>query len=294
MTHAQLILDGFDLTASQKKEVLLKRVYPVWSKHKANAIKLYLYYFVLITKHGTYIDGFAGPQNVDKPEAWSAKLAIENKPPWFRRFFLFERNRKKIGYLNSLKDSQPKEVSREIKVYSGDFNVLVHEFLKDHPIGEKEATFCLLDQRTFECNWSTVEALAKHKKRGYKIELFYFLPISWLDRAISALKLKENLKRWWGRDDFHVLLNKKAIPRALLFKKRFEDELGYKHVKPWAFYSQQGGGRIMYFMIHASDHPEAPKLMHRAYCEVVRSVQKDGKGCQGEFCFEFMTCGKNE
>ena len=35
---------------------------PVWTDNKAHFIMRYLRYFVFITKHGTYIDGFAGPQ----------------------------------------------------------------------------------------------------------------------------------------------------------------------------------------------------------------------------------------
>lgn len=35
---------------------------PIWTENKAKLIERYLYYFVLVTHHGTYIDGFAGPQ----------------------------------------------------------------------------------------------------------------------------------------------------------------------------------------------------------------------------------------
>jgi hypothetical protein len=41
---------------------------PIWTENKARLIERYLYYFVLITKHGTYIDGFAGPQYEDRPD----------------------------------------------------------------------------------------------------------------------------------------------------------------------------------------------------------------------------------
>ena len=40
---------------------------PVWTDNKARFIMLYLRYFVYITHHGTYIDGFAGPQADVKP-----------------------------------------------------------------------------------------------------------------------------------------------------------------------------------------------------------------------------------
>ena len=88
MSSEQLKL--FDIPSGKRKpEVHLKAPnYPVWTEKKAKLIERYLYYFVLITKHGTYIDGFAGPQNPDEHESWSAKLALENEPHWIRKFFL--------------------------------------------------------------------------------------------------------------------------------------------------------------------------------------------------------------
>ena len=56
--------------------------------------------------------------------------------------------------------------------------------------------------------------------------------------------------------------------RALLVAKRFEEELGYRKAKPYAIHSEKRGGRVMYHMIHATDHPDAPTLMIRAYRKV--------------------------
>jgi hypothetical protein len=63
---------------------------PIWTENKAKLIERYLFYFVMITKHGTYIDGFAGPQEPDKPQMWAAKLVLESDPRWFRNFYLFD------------------------------------------------------------------------------------------------------------------------------------------------------------------------------------------------------------
>ena len=276
MSATQLKL--FNIQAGpSKKEVLLKKLdRPVWTERKAKLIQHYLYLFVQITKHGTYIDGFAGPQNETDPESWAAKLAIDSEPKWMRNFYLFDEDKNQHECLIKLKSAQPNEPNREIEIECGDFNELVHKFFKKRPIGEKEATFCLLDQRTFECNWSTVETIAKHKRSGYKIEIFYFLPIRWLDRAISGLKNKKTtLKTWWGTEDWQSLINANAYERARLFCERFEKDLGYKYAHPWPIFEKRGGGRIMYFMIHATDHPAAPKLMERAYVEVVRHISKE-------------------
>lgn len=42
----------------------------IWTENKAHFIQQYLKYFVQITKHGAYIDGFAGPQSPKQPRSW--------------------------------------------------------------------------------------------------------------------------------------------------------------------------------------------------------------------------------
>jgi three-Cys-motif partner protein len=130
----------------------------------------------------------------------------------------------------------------------------------------------LLDQRTFECEWQTVEALARYKTEGHKIELFYFLANAWLDRSFAAQKDLEVLEKWWGREDWPILRTMKTRRRAEVFVDRFKQEFGYKSVKQWEIYEKStgGGGHVMYYMIHATDHDEAPKLMRRAYERAVR------------------------
>jgi hypothetical protein len=57
-------------------------------------------------------------------------------------------------------------------------------------------------------------------------------------------------------------------------RERFEKELGYAYVTPLPIYEAQNGrGIIMYFMIHASDHPDAPILMTSAYRKCVTRRQ---------------------
>ena len=63
--------------------------------------------------------------------------------------------------------------------------------------------------------------------------------------------------------------------RLWAFVGRFKNELGYKSVKPWPIYKEQNSGRIMYYMIHATDHPVAPGLMSRAYKNVVNPKEQD-------------------
>lgn len=134
---------------------------PIWTENKARLIERYLYYFVLITKHGTYIDGFAGPQEPDKPHMWAAKLVMESEPRWFRNFFLFEKTAKGIRALEALKASQPSKPTRRVEIYKGDCNIEIAKLLNAGSVKKTEACFCLLDQRTFECEWKTLAQLLR-------------------------------------------------------------------------------------------------------------------------------------
>lgn len=242
---------------------------PIWTENKARLIERYLFYFVMITKHGTYIDGFGGPQEPDKPQMWAAKLVLESEPRWFRNFYLFDEHPKQITYLEELRNSQPSRSKRKIEVIKGDFNIEIAGLLNSRPIKDKEACFCLLDQRTFECQWNTLVTLARYKPDGHKIELFYFLPMHWFSRALSASGDKTRVKQWWGKDDWKILYDLDGNQRRDLIVRRMKEELGYRSVKPWPIYEKKEGGAVMYYMIHATDHPKAPGLMRRAYTKAV-------------------------
>ena len=137
----------------------------------------------------------------------------------------------------------------------------------------KEATFCLLDQRTFECHWNTVKKLAAYKTgKSNKFELFCFLAGWWYRRAVTAVKRDAVLQKWWGRDDWPDLRGKKIHTVKDEMVARFKSELGYRSAKAWPIVDRDG--REMYFMIHATDYLPAPSLMERAYTEAVQSPDK--------------------
>jgi three-Cys-motif partner protein len=245
---------------------------PIWTENKAKLVARYLYYFVLITRHGAYIDGFAAPQEPDKPDSWAAKLVLESEPKFLKDFWLCDLDKQGCQALESLAD-QHRSKSRRVGVIGGDFNERVGEVLASDRLKEKTATFCLLDQRTFECDWKTIEVLARHKSTN-KIELFYFLATGWLDRSFSAISVgEERVRKWWGREDWRVLQGMSGTERAELFCRRFRDELGYTHAHAWPILSRGAGGRVMYHRIHGTDHPEAPKIMARAYKTATRAPE---------------------
>jgi len=93
-----------DLKVAEKK---FKERNPIWTGCKAKLIERYLFYFVQITHSGTYMDAFAGPQEEDKHEMWSAKLVMESNPRWLRNFFLFELKKSQVEFIRQMCDGQP-------------------------------------------------------------------------------------------------------------------------------------------------------------------------------------------
>lgn len=270
-----LIFDLAGVPPARDASKLRATVGSVWTASKARFIQRYLRTFVFVTHHGTYIDGFAGPQD-ETLDTWAARLVLESEPRWFRNFHFFELDPAKVALLEQLRDTQPAKPKRRIEVRPGDINRRVKEILTPETIKETEATFCLLDQRTFECEWSTVAALAAHKKVGTKIEIFYFLANWWIDRALRSSKTPEALERirlWWGRDDWARVAAMARARRLEVMLDRFRRELGYRWVNPWPIYEERSGRRIMYYMIHATDHPLAPALMRRAYQSAVDPLE---------------------
>lgn len=236
-------------------------VLPLWTESKAALIAAYLRRFVNITHHGTYVDGFAGPQH--NLTMWSAGKVVAID--LLQHFFLCDRKPKQLAVLEQLSALNP---GRDIRVVPGDFNQTVDVILNSGVIDDTEACFALLDQRTFECHWTTVAKLARHKRGTRKIEQFYFLANAWLDRALSRVS-QQRARAWWGQGDWEVLHTLHGIERAVLVARRFREEFGYAYTSYWAIYERKRGRRVMYFMIHAADHERAPKLMGDAYREAV-------------------------
>ena len=190
----------------------------------------------------------------------------------------------------------------------GDFNKTVDFILWSRRITRTAATFAFLDQRNMECHWETVRKLAQFKRQ--KIEIMYFLGTSWSMRSMKSASRPDTLaaiERWWGRPDWQelksaqqsqlpltfsnrftdelgyefvnfypILLNedgsKQQSQLPLTFSNRFTDELGYEFVNFYPILLNEDGSKVAFHLIHASDHPQAPVLMTRAYRKICGEI----------------------
>jgi hypothetical protein len=89
--------------------------------------------------------------------------------------------------------------------------------------------------------------------------------------GVLEVKGREAVGAAWGE-----LIEKQGAIRAKYVCDRFKSEFKYEHVYPFPIYEKKDkGGRIMYYMIHASDHPEASTLMYRAYGKALDIKESD-------------------
>lgn len=258
-------------TKPNKRKPVVEGVPALWTAQKSTLICEYLHLFLLLTKSGVYIDLFAGPQKEEYTEDWTIKRVIERRTigPNFKYFAACDLKPKQVARLRRLKDEH-EEQSFKFKIYEGDANDQIDGILRDAPISVKVPCFCLIDQRTLECDWETVRKISEFKKEGFKIEVLYFLAESWFNRSWKSRKDGERARSWWGRDDYMEFLDQRSVDRAHGMCSRFHEELGYEYAEPWAIYKHGTTGRTMYYLIHASDHRDARRLMSEAYVETPR------------------------
>lgn len=258
-------------TKPPKRKPIVESVPKLWTTQKSTLICEYLHRFLLLAKSGVYLDLFAGPQKEGYSEDWTIKRVMERRTqgPTFKYFAACDLNSEQVGRLRRLKEEHSHRTF-EFEIYEGDANSKIDSMLSDAPISAKIPCFCLIDQRTLECDWNTVRKIAEFKPDGMKIEILYFLAQGWLNRSWKSRKDDERARCWWGRDDFESFLDQPSVDRARGMCARFRNELGYLYAEPWAIYQHGTTGRTMYYLIHASDHGDARRLMSEAYVETPR------------------------
>ena len=73
------------------------------------------------------------------------------------------------------------------------------------------------------------------------------------------------MEKWWGDATWKKLIERRGMERGLYLAERFKNEFGYKYAYPFPIFGRKDGGKMMYFMVHASDHLDATPIMFRAY-----------------------------
>jgi three-Cys-motif partner protein len=228
-----------------------------------------------------YIDGFAGGGKGIDPTTGeeydgSAALALSVEPP-FTRVILVEKDTGRAGQLGEL-------AARHggVQVYPGDVNVEIPKVLAT--LNPKAPTFAFLDPEGTQLQWTTLEALAAHKRgRGrFKVELLVLFPLQMavlrllnfktgkiplaharrLDsmlgaetpwREIVAMRVRGDIST--PEETEHAFLD--AYARGL------HRRLGYEYVLHCAVASERG--RPLYYLVFASDCDVGERIMRHEF-----------------------------
>ncbi len=255
-----------------------------WTRHKLQILEEYLARFATASnsvEHRIYLDLFAGwPDNQSRETnetiLGSAHRAIAVQPP-FTRIGLFELGRKAERLKTALNLAYPGRPG--IKVFPGDCNQTVGQALRELRPVNWAPTFAFIDQFASEIHWATLEQLAQFRNGKTKTELWILFAPGMYGRGLAVRKEAMNarygdtLTEMIGSEEWIPIVTDlragKLTPAEAysewvhLFRWRLEQVLGYRHTYP--FTMKNTGGRDLYEMVFATDHPAGDRIMRGLY-----------------------------
>ena len=136
LTSTCLVRFVLDLSHRKNLQTLSELSGRLWTGQKSRLIAEYLHRFLHVTKSGTYLDLFAGPQSETYNEGWSIKRVIERRDegPNLGYFAACDNNPQQIKRLEQLRDTCA-DRPFTFKIYHGDANEQVK---KDPPRSSNE------------------------------------------------------------------------------------------------------------------------------------------------------------
>lgn len=174
------------------------RSWGYWTQAKLSVLDEYLNRFVRASSgpsERVYLDAFAGEGSglarlTGEAFKGSARIALEVGESGFTRFRFFEKGRR-AGELEARLRADYR--ARDIVVSEGDCNETIPRVLGGLAALRWAPTFAFLDPDGMELAWSTLRALAGHKKGyrtgadkpEYKVELWMLFPSGGLVRTLA-------------------------------------------------------------------------------------------------------------
>lgn len=269
------------------------RSWGFWTRRKLKILADYLDAFTTTaSRHVSqrvYLDAFAGEGlGLDRLTGerfeGSARIALAVDSPPFTEFRFFELKSKAERLRRELARDYP---DRHIRVYGGDCNETIPQALAELQSLRWAPTFAFLDPAGMQLAWSTLVALAEHKrgyrrsgsaKPEYKTEMWMLFPSQGL---IRTLQLKRpppvediaRATRLFGEESWRLihelrlrgeLSGREAREEYVnLMRWRLESVLGYQRTHPLEVKNLRGGP--LYHMILATDNEAGTRIITDLY-----------------------------
>jgi three-Cys-motif partner protein len=203
--------------------------------------------------------------------------------PHFTRLRFFELPEKASELEAALREEYP---GRDVRVYGGDCNDTFPTALGELAEIRLAATFAFLDPDGMELEWSTLEALARHKagyrvtgRSEYKVELWMLFPTPGLIRALALDQAKlrpddvRRATRLFGDERWRAIYDRRVSNHmeaseardeyVNLLRWRLERDLGYRRTHPLEIKNERG--LPLYHMVFATDNEAGDRIMTDLY-----------------------------
>lgn len=263
----------------------MPRLWGIWTRGKLQILERYLRAFATASKAArerVYLDLFAGQEeNVDRqtgePIAGSARIALQVDDPPFTRAHFFERPANAARLAEQLRREFP---GRIIVMHSGDCNETITEALRRLRDARAAPTFAFIDPNGPDCRWETLVQLADHRRHERtKVEMWLLLPVALFIRTLptdgTVVRPGDaaRITAMYGADEWRHIYEARLTGRVEpadareayvnLMRWRLERELGYRWTHALEVRNQ--GGRSLYHMVFATDHPAGTTIMSHIY-----------------------------
>ena len=236
---------------------------PLWTIDKSRLIDEYLHHFLLVTKHGVYLDLFAG-RNTQLTPRIGPSGGFWNGAPRATLPFVTTRcatssasRRTGCGILGG---TTPRSASMKVMPTSA-----FTRCWREHLLLRRRRASAL--STSVRSNATGLPWKQSHNTsvKAIRSRCSIFSRRSGWTALGPAPATARNWRHGGATGTTQHFRTLRSVERAIALCKRFRDELGYAYAVPFAIHEKGAGSRTMYYMIHASDHPAAAGLMARAY-----------------------------
>jgi three-Cys-motif partner protein len=262
------------------------RYWGFWTRGKLDLLRRYLNAFTTTTKNKAserlYLDLFGGqPQNRERiTEAdldGSARIALAIGDPPFTRLRVFELEPYASRLREVLRADYP---GRDAQVVAGDCNQTIARALAELRRYNWAPTCAVVDPNGPDIHWSTLETLAKFKKRTAKtkVEIWMLLAAGMFMRNLPTSGAategsRRTLTAMYGTDQWTAIYDARVAGHLTgrqareeyvnLMRWRLQNVLGYRWTHPLEIFNERGVP--IYHMIFATDHQAGDRIMTNLY-----------------------------
>jgi three-Cys-motif partner protein len=257
-----------------------------WTKIKLEIVERYVSAFGTAcsgkARSWYCVDAFAGPginriRDTDEL-VWGTPILALEAVPSFDKCLLMDNGDATIEALQA----RTLRFGDRAVIRQGDCNTELIPAMQE-VITPKAPCLCVFDPEGPHLEHQTVEAVARFRRGQYRVEQLILLPTHtgflrelFLERDLPAWA-ERDLRRVYGNDDWRAIHQQRregwitaseATTNYVRLYGSGLERLGYRTVLDKEIRTQGDRGRLLYFLIFATDHPAGERIMNHIFDSV--------------------------